>query len=321
MIPFATSLLNPPVLFFVLGLIAVAVRSDLEIPQPIPRLLATYLLMAIGFRGGVELERTGIDGHAFATLSTSIAMAVAIPIGAFAWLRRRVAVPDAAALAAAYGSVSAVTFVTAVGFLQASGVPFGGHMVAALALMESPAIVVGVLLAHRSGAASAEPPRSLGELVRDACFNGSVLMIVGSLAIGLATGERGERALKPFVSDLFQGALCLFLLDMGLLAGRRVEAIRKVGGWLIGFGTLVPLANAVLGLGIAVVLGMNPGNGFLFCVLCASASYIAVPAAMRLALPRANPGIYVTAAIAITFPFNILVGLPLYHALTTRLLH
>ena len=321
MTSFAASLLNPAILFFTLGLLAVALHSDLEIPQPIPRLLAIYLLMAIGFRGGVELARTGVDVQAFATLCASMAMAAVVPVVAFMWLRRRVDVADAAALAAAYGSVSAVTFVTAVGFLQAAGIPFGGHMVAALALMESPAIVVGVLLANRFGAAAPDGPRGFGGLLRDACFNGSVLMIVGSLAIGLATGERGERALKPFVSDLFQGALCLFLLDMGLLAGRRLPAVRKIGRWLIGFGVLVPLVNAAIALVIASALGMTPGNGFLFCVLCASASYIAVPAAMRLALPRANPGIYVTSAIAITFPFNLLVGLPLYYALAIRLLH
>jgi len=316
----AASLLNPVVLFFLLGLLAVALRSDLDVPQPVPKVLALYLLLAIGFRGGVELHRTGIGLEVVVTLVASFAMAIAVPMYGFVWLRRRLDVANAAALAASYGSVSAVTFVTAASLLTSLGVAYGGHMVAALALMESPAIVIGVLLARRYDAARAtDEQKSLLPHLRDAFFNGSVLMIVGSLLIGLATGERGERALKPFTTDLFQGVLCLFLLDMGLVAARRLGAIVSMGRWLVGFGVLLPLVNATLGLVIAYTLQMSQGNAFLFCVLCASASYIAVPAAMRLAVPKANPGLYLTAAIALTFPFNIVIGLPLYYAAVERL--
>ena len=300
----AANLLNPVVLFFILGLVAVWLRSDLDMPQPAPRVLALYLLLAIGFRGGVELHRTGITPDVFGTLLASLALAVAVPLYAFSWLRRRVDVANAAALAAAYGSVSAVTFATAASFLGSLGVPYGGHMVAALALMESPAIIVGVLLARHYGerdATGATTP--LLPHLREALCNGSVLVILGSLAIGLLTGERGERLLKPFTTDLFQGVLCLFL-------GK--------GRWLVGFGLLVPLLNAALALAIAHALAMSPGNAFLFCVLAASASYIAVPAAMRLAVPQADPGLYLTAAIALTFPFNVTLGLPLYYAAVER---
>jgi hypothetical protein len=314
----AASLLNPVVLFFLLGLFAVWVRSDLDMPQPIPKVLALYLLLSIGFRGGVELHRADIGSEVVTTLVAAILMAVAVPLYAFFWLRRRVDVANAAALAASYGSVSAVTFVTAVAYLVSLGVASGGHMVAALALMESPAIVIGVILARRydgsGNAAKRDSKPTLLPHLRDAFFNGSVVVILGSLLIGLATGERGERALKPFTTDLFQGVLCLFLLDMGLVAGRRLGAIMSMARWLVAFCVLLPLFNAVLGLGLAYALRMSPGNAFLFCVLCASASYIAVPAAMRLAVPTADPGLYVTAAMALTFPFNILFGLPLYFA-------
>ena len=315
----AANLLNPVVLFFILGLVAVWLRSDLDMPQPAPRVLALYLLLAIGFRGGVELHRTGITPDVFGTLLASLALAVAVPLYAFSWLRRRVDVANAAALAAAYGSVSAVTFATAASFLGSLGVPYGGHMVAALALMESPAIIVGVLLVRHYGerdATGATTP--LLPHLREALCNGSVLVILGSLAIGLLTGERGERLLKPFTTDLFQGVLCLFLLDMGLVAGRRLGAVLGKGRWLVGFGLLVPLLNAALALTIAHALAMSPGNAFLFCVLAASASYIAVPAAMRLAVPQADPGLYLTAAIALTFPFNVTLGLPLYYAAVER---
>jgi len=315
----AANLLNPVVLFFLLGVIAVLLRSDLDIPQPVPRVLALYLLLAIGFRGGVELHRSGFGPEIASTMFASLGLATVVPLLGFAWLRRRVDAANAAALAAAYGSVSAVTFATAASFLSALGVPYGGHMVAALALMESPAIVVGVLLARRyAPGATAARPAGLAAHLREALCNGSVLMILGSLAIGIVTGERGERLLKPFTHDLFQGALCLFLLDMGLVAGRRIPAVLRMGGWLVGFGILFPLLNAALALTLAHALQFTPGNAFLFGVLAASASYIAVPAAMRHAVPEADPGLYLTAAIALTFPFNILLGLPLYHAAVGR---
>ena len=308
-----SSLQNPVLLFFLLGLVAVAVHSDLDVPQPVPKVLAVYLLLSIGFRGGVELHRTGFTSEVLVGLGASFAMAVAVPLYAFLWLRRRLDVSNAAALAATYGSVSAVTFVAAASLLISIDLPFGGHMAAALALMESPAIIIGVLLARRFGTPSAgRTGTTLLPHLREALCNGSVLVIVGSLVIGFLTGDKGERALKPFTTDLFQGVLCLFLLDMGLVAGRRLGSVLQMGRWLAGFGILFPLLNASLALAIGKLLHMSAGNAFLFCVLCASASYIAVPAAMRLAVPDANPGLYLTAAIALTFPFNIVLGLPLY---------
>lgn len=222
---------------------------------------------------------------------------------------------NAAALAAAHGSVSAVTFVTAASLLTSLDVAYGGHMGAALARMESPAIVIGVLLARRAGAArGSDADGAVLPHSREAFTNGSVLVIVGSLVISALTGERGERALEPFTSDLFQAMQCLFLLDMGPLAGRRLPDVAAMGRWLIGFGVLFPLGNAVIALAIARALARGAGNAFLFCVLCASASYIAVPAAMRLAVPQANPGLYLGCSLAVTFPFNILLGLPPYYA-------
>jgi len=237
-----------------------------------------------------------------------------VPLYTFFILRRKLPLADAAAVAATYGSVSAVTFIAATSFLSELKVPFGGHMVAAMALMESPAIIVGVALFRLSYKPGDSQSEGLNwrHLLRDAFFNGSVLLLVGSLAIGLLTGEKGETALHPFTSDIFKGVLCLFLLDMGLVSARRISVLKTLGTFPIGFAVLVPLVNAGFGIVVARVLGLGEGDALLFCVLCGSASYIAVPAAMRLAIPEANPGLYVTMALALTFPFNIIVGLPLY---------
>ncbi len=311
-----SNLLNPPILFFFLGMIAVFLRSDLEIPNPLPKLLSLYLLLSIGFKGGVELAKSGLSSQVFITLLAAIIMAALVPLYAFAVLRRKLDGPNAAAIAATYGSVSAVTFIAATSFLSQLKIESSGYMVAAMALMESPAIVIGVSLARRYAAPQSTLGTSTahqgGELWREAFFNGSVLLLMGSLLIGALTGERGYEALKPFTSDIFKGMLCLFLLDMGLVSARRIAALKKVGGFLLGFAILLPLFNAMIGIGLAKMLGLSVGDALLFCVLCASASYIAVPAAMRLAVPEANPGLYVSMALALTFPFNIIVGLPLY---------
>lgn len=311
---FAANLLSPPILFFLLGLTAVVVRSNLELPEPVPKLLSLYLLMSLGFRGGVELSQGGFEPGALATLAASFAMACLVPLYAFTWLRRRTDRANAAALAAAYGSVSAVTFVTATDFLNSAGLPHGGHMVAALALMESPAVVVGLLLANgrepRGDAAGPLLPH-----LRHALVDGTIVVLLGSLVIGFVTGTKGDAAIAPFTRGLFQGVLCLFLLDMGMVAGRRLAASGKPPRWLVAVAVVVPLVNAVIAIAVAHALSLRTGDAFLFCVLCASASYIAVPAAMRQALPKADPGLYVTAPIALTFPFNILVGMPLYLAL------
>lgn len=314
---FAANLLSPPILFFLLGLTAVFVRSNLELPEPVPKLLSLYLLMSLGFRGGVELSQGGFEPGAIATLAASFAMACLVPLYVFTLLRRRTDRANAAALAAAYGSVSAVTFVTATDFLGSAGVPHGGHMVAALALMESPAVVVGLLLARgrATGSAAGPAPDPLLPHLRHALVDGTVVVLLGSLVIGLVTGTKGDQAIAPFTRGLFQGVLCLFLLDMGMVAGRRLVASGKPPGWLVVVAVAVPLVNATIAVAASHALSLRTGDAFLFCVLCASASYIAVPAAMRQALPEADPGLYVTAPIALTFPFNILVGMPLYLAL------
>ncbi len=307
------NLLSAPILFFFLGALAVAVRSDLEVPQPIPKLLSLYLLLSIGFKGGVELRESGDDGGALTALLAAIVMSIVVPLYAFAFLRRRLDANNAAALAAAYGSVSAVTFITASAFLRRIGVPFGGYMVACLALMESPAIVIGVMLARmQRGAANGQARIAWDEFLREALFNGSVLVLVGSLIIGAITGSAGKEALYPFTNEIFTGALCLFLLDMGLVSARRIGPLLAMGAFPLAFAVLFPLLNAALGLGVARLVGMSAGDAILFVVLCASASYIAVPAAIRLVLPEANPGLYVSMPLAFTFPFNVTLGIPLY---------
>jgi hypothetical protein len=307
------NILNPPVLFFFLGMLAVFLKSDLEIPQPLPKLFSLYLLLAIGFKGGYELEESGINLQIAMTLIASILMAVIVPIYTFFILRVKLDNYNAAAIAATYGSISAVTFITASSFLEKLHIPYGGHMVAALALMESPAIIIGLILvrafAHKN---EGDEEFSWGEVLREAFLNGSVFLLVGSLIVGVLTGEKGWEKLQPFTQGIFYGALTFFLLDMGLVAARRIKDLSKTGSFLIGFSIFVPVANAILGILVAKVLGFGKGNGLLFAVLCASASYIAVPAAMRLTVPEANPSLYVSMALALTFPFNIIVGIPFY---------
>ena len=312
------NLANPPVLFFFLGMLAVWLRSDLEIPQPVPKVLAIYLLFAIGFKGGVELHRSGFDSHVVTVLGVALLAAVAVPLWTFFALRGRLGVPNAAAIAATYGSVSAVTFIAATSLLTHLGVAFSGWMVAAMALMESPAIVIGVVLARRFGQ-ERDASFAWGELLREAFFNGSVFVLMGSLVIGAITGESGEKSLAPFTSGIFKGVLCLFLLDMGLVSARRLAASREIGFFHAAFAVVAPLSHAALGIALAWMLGLAAGDALLFTILCASASYIAVPAAMRFAIPQASPGVYVPMALALTFPFNVIVGLPLYLAVINRL--
>jgi hypothetical protein len=310
----ADNLLNPPILFFVMGLLAVWFRSDLEIPQPLPKLFSLYLLFSIGYEGGVRLGASGFSPYVLLCIGLALFMATLVPVYSYFILRAKLDVPNAAAIAATYGSISAVTFLTAVAFLGKIGLPYGGHMVAGMALMESPAIVVGVLLARRFGAASTSPERTLNwkHLLREAVANASVFMLLGSLIIGVLTGEKAAPSMEPFTHHIFKGMLSFFLLDIGLVAARKMGDLKKSGPFLIGFGLLMPLFNAALGIGLARLIGMTPGDAILFAVLCGSASYIAVPAAMRLALPEANPSLYVSMALAVTFPFNIVLGIPLY---------
>lgn len=318
-----TNLQSPPILFFVLGLVAALVKCELEIPATATKLISLYLLWAIGFKGGVEVHKSGLSGEAATSLGLALGFACFVPLAAFVIARRRFPAADAAALAETYGSVSAVTFLTACNFLNQAKVPFGGHMVAAMALMESPAIVIAVLLLRKFGArdaAATVPRHALGQVLREAFLNGPVVMLLGSVLVGLATGERGYAAMKPLCTDLFQGVLVFFLLDLGLLAGKRLPEMREHAGFLVPFGMLLPAVNATLALAAAWACGIALGDAFLLMVLAASASYIAVPAALRLAIPQARASIFVPAALAVTFPFNVVAGLPLYLAAATRVL-
>ncbi len=315
-----SNILNPPVMFFFLGMLAVAVQSDLEIPNPLPKLFSLYLLIAIGFKGGHELYESGLNTEVVTTLLVAIFMASIVPVYSFFILRLRLDEFNAAAIAATYGSISAVTFITASALLDKLQIAYGGHMVAALALMESPAIVVGLILVRVFGQKkeisedeTASSESGWGAVLHEAFLNGSVLLLIGSVIVGVVSGKEGWGKLHLFVEkDIFYGALMFFLLDMGLVAARRIRDLKQTGFFLIGFAILMPIGNAVLGILLAKLVGMTPGNALLFAVLCASASYIAVPAAMRMTVPQANPSLYVSMALAITFPFNIIIGIPMY---------
>lgn len=308
------NLLTPPILFFLLGIVAGALRSDLAIPEQVTKLLSLYLMWAIGIKGGVKLAESGLSADASWCLGLAILLAVVVPLYVYALLRRRLDPANAAALCAVYGSVSAVTFLTASAFLQTRGIEHGGHMVAALALMESPAILLAVLFARAARASGSEPAPSLAASLREAALNGPVVLLTGSMVIGALTGERGHTLLKPLYVDLFQPILTFFLLELGLVAARRSRVLRVVGPGLPLLGILIPLVNASLALLLAKLGGLSQGNAFLLVVLAASASYIAAPAAIRHAIPKASPGLYVPMALAVTFPFNIIIGLPLYWA-------
>lgn len=312
---------SPPVLFFFLGMFATLARSTLSIPKAVTKLLSLYLLWAIGFQGGVKLVHEGLTPDALAAIGIAIALSCFMPIAVFFLLRRWIAAPDAAAVAASYGSISAVTFVTACTVLTTQGIPYGGYMVACMALMESPAIVIAVVLLNRCDRDPQVKPTAWGKLLHEALLNGPVLLLLGSMVIGMVTGERGYQAFKPLCTDLFSGVLVFFLLDLGLLAARRLGDLRQAGARLIAFGLLAPPAGASLALAAAWAFDLSAGDGVLLMVLAGSASYIAVPAAVRLVIPQANPGIFIPLALAVTFPFNIGLGIPLYTFAATSMLH
>ena len=314
------NLLSPIILCFVLGLVAGAVKSDLEVPAPIAKGLSLYLMLAIGLKGGWSLAASGAGWSAAPALLVAALLSLTLPLPAYAALRSLLKLdqPTAAAIAAHYGSISIVTFASAQTFLAQQAVGFEGYVVAMVAIMETPAIVTGIYLAHRGTQAKVGEAGPGGahrdHLLREVLFNGSVMLLVGGLLIGWATGARGEAEVKPFFSDLFKGALCLFLLDIGLTVARRGAALKRLTLGLIGFGLIMPLVSASAGLGAGLILGLSLGGVTLLMLLCASASYIAVPAAMRLAVPKADPAIYMTLSLAVTFPFNIVLGVPLYYA-------
>ena len=304
------NLTNPALLFFFLGIIAVQLKSDLAIPSTSAKFISLYLLFSIGFKGGQELAHSTWSAEIGYSLLFGVVLATVIPLIAFFVLRQRFDVSNSGAIAASYGSVSAVTFVTAISFLEMEHIAFGGHMVAVMALMEAPSIVVGVLLIALFSATRGKP--KLGEHVKHAVTNGSGLLITGSLIIGLLASDEQAQGIKPFTTDIFKGFLAVFLLDMGITSGRKLKSFIKKGKFAVLFSIVVPIINGLTAAYISSLFTDNIGNQFLFSILAASASYIAVPAAMQLAAPKANPSLYLPMALGVTFPFNITLGMPLY---------
>lgn len=314
------NMLNPPVLFFFLGMLAVFLKSELAIPQPLPKLFSLYLLIAIGLHGGYELSKSGLNLYIFEALLIAVIMSMIVPIYSFFILKTKMDVYNSIAIAATYGSISAVTFITGVTYLNTIGVEYGGFMVASMALMESPAIVIGLVFAAlfvKNSDGTEKEKTDWKEILREAFLNPSVFLLVGALIIGILTGEKGWHSMEPLFGVLFKGMLAFFLLDMGLVAARKIHELKKVGVFLIGFAIIMPMVNALVATGLAYIFGIEKGDAFLLALLSASASYIAVPAAMRLSVPEANPGIYLPLSLAVTFPFNISIGIPLYYFIIT----
>lgn len=314
----ASTFTSPVILFFVLGFAAALLRSELSVPDAVAKALSLYLMAAIGLKGGVAVAQSGIGGDVVKALGAGFAVSLLTPFAAYAALRAfgRLDKINAGAVAAHYGSVSVVTFVTASEVLQGVGMVPAGYMVAVLAVMETPAILTGLLLAR--GAIGAEGG-ARKEMLREVFLNASVVLLLGSFAIGAIAGPEGFEDVRPLFDTGFKGVLCLFLLDMGLIAARRLLASRALNWRLIGLAIVLPLVNGMLGTLIGHGIGLDVGSTAAFGVLCASASYIAVPAAMRLSLPEADPGVYLTMSLSITFPFNILVGIGLIAAFAQAL--
>ncbi|WP_370308039.1 sodium-dependent bicarbonate transport family permease [Sinimarinibacterium flocculans] len=311
------ALLDPAVLFFVLGIGAGLLRSNLEVPQPVVRWLTLYLLMAVGLKGGFTLARSGIDADAAAALGASLVMALLVPLIAFAAFRLVTSVLQAGALAASYGSVSVVTFVAATQHLQQNAVSFSGTMSVALVIMEMPAVLLGIALARRGDAGAQATP--WGHLLKDSARDGAPLLLMGSLLIGWVTGERGATVMEPFSGDLFKGMLALFLLQMGLDVARRFGDLRGLSPWLLVLALAIPLAAATTAMGLGTLLGLGAGDLALLATLSASASYIVAPAVLRHALPDASPALYLGLPMALTFPFNLLIGIGLYASVARAL--
>lgn len=308
----AANLATPVVLAFVLGIVAAAVRSDLKIPEEIYAALSIYLLLSIGLKGGAALAATPLATVVLPLLAT-LALGLATPTWCFAALRGlgRFSVEDSAAIAAHYGSVSVVTFIAAMGFVERAGYPAEAFMATLVVALEIPGIVVALLIARRSGRDAVGLGKALAEI-----FSGrSILLLLGGVVIGAISGTRGLAEVKAFFVDPFKGALCLFLLELGIVTGRRMRDVRRVGPFLLAFGIGAPLINGALGVLLGRFAGLPIGGAAVLGAMASSASYIAAPAAVRLALPAANPAYYLTASIGITFPFNLAFGIPLYFAL------
>ncbi len=306
-----SNITNPTLLFFILGIVATLIKSDLEIPESTSKFISIYLLFSIGFRGGQELAHSTFGSEIFFSLLFGLLIASLIPVYTFFILKRKLNASDAGAVAATYGSVSAVTFVSAASFLEAQQVTFGGHMVAVMALMEAPAIIIGVILMRQYDRESSSG--GLKHIIQHSFSNGSVLLILGSLVIGLIADTKQAEGIKPFTTEIFKGFLAIFLLEMGMVTAKRLAAFWKYGAFTTLFALIVPAVNGCVVAFASHFVTNDVGNRFIFAILAASASYIAVPAAMRLAAPKADPGLYIPMALGITFPFNITVGMPLYY--------
>lgn len=306
-----SNLTSPAFLFFILGILAVKLKSDLEIPANSSKFISLYLLFSIGFKGGQELSHESFSSEIAWSMLFGIGISLLIPVYTFFILKRKLTVFDAGAIAAAYGSVSAVTFVTAVSYLDSEKLHLHGHMVAIMALMESPAIITGLILISIYNKEESSSVNKL-EVVKHSFTNGSVLLILGSLIIGLLANAKQAEGIKPFTNDIFKGFLAIFLLDMGIVSGRKLSAFLSNGWFPFLFAIVIPLFNGSLIAILSQVVTDDVGNRFMFAVLASSASYIAVPAAMKLAVPKSNPGLYIPMALAITFPINITLGMPIY---------
>lgn len=332
------NLLDPAILFFLLGVLAGVIKSNLEIPPAISRFLSLYLLMALGLKGGFALSQSGLTANVGISLAAAIVLAIFIPLMGYWFLRRFVTGFDAAAVAATYGSVSAVTFVTAVQYLENQHIDYGGHMAAAMALMESPAIILAVVLANSlrqktrpqivslsSGVAGlSSPPQkqsvSISKILHESFTDGAQLLLLGAMLVGMMTGNEGKVAMEPFSADLFKGMLSFFLLDMGLMAARNLPQVKGKSPALIAYAIIGPILHASMALGLAFILNLPAGDGALLMVLAASASYIAVPAVLKFALPEANPSLYFGLSLGVTFPLNILFGIPAYVSIAQSVL-
>jgi hypothetical protein len=309
-----TNFLDPAILFFIFGVFAGLVKSNLEIPQPIARFLSLYLLMALGLKGGFALHKSGFTIEIALALGLAIFLAILVPLMGYLLLRSRLNSFDAAAIAATYGSVSAVTFITATQVLGQYGIEYGGHMATAMALMESPAIILAILLANKARAESTQSKQSpgLSSILHESFTDGAQLLLLGSMVVGLVSGDAGQKLMAPFSIDLFKGMLAFFLLDMGLMAAKNFEGLKGKPPITLLYAILAPLLHATIALGLCKLLVLPLGDTVLLMVLAASASYIAVPAVLRHALPEVNPALYMGMSLGITFPFNIIVGIPLY---------
>ena len=310
------NLLSPIVLAFVLGIIASLIKSDLKLPADIYSALSIYLLLAIGLKGGAELSQTSFSVFWKAAIATLI-LGSSIPLWSYAIARRigKFSIADAAALAAHYGSVSAVTFIASQSFLNAVSVPYEGYMATLVALLEVPAIIIALFLAS-TRLKTPGSQRNWQTALHEILTGKSILLLVGGIFIGLLAGQEGLNSVSPLFVDPFQGALTIFLLELGIVTAKRFSDLPRVGVFLILFGIIMPVIHGVLGVLAAYLANMSAGGACILGVLAASASYIAAPAAVRIALPQANPSYYLTASLAITFPFNLTVGIPLIYSIS-----